>query len=604
MFQTFEDTSDKSQSAPRIASLRAVLKEAGVDAFVVPHTDEYQNEYLPPRAERLSWLTGFTGSAGTAIVTQSDAVIFVDGRYTLQVKDQVDLSVVTPLAIMEILPDAWIREKLQKGERFGFDPWLHSPAGVKTLEAACEKVGGELVSLQINPVDTIWEDQPPAPCTPLQIHPEEFAGKTAEEKRKEISEKLSSDKVTSVVLTKPESIAWLLNIRGTDVLHTPLPLCFAILHATGRVDLFVDLEKLTDEVAEHLGPDVTIVSQGSFSDHLAAIGKEATIQVDPSTVPYEVVRVLKETGCTVKEESDPCTLPKARKNETELAGTREAHIRDGAALTRFLFWLGKEGPKGTVDEIAAAKKLESLRAETNQLKDLSFDTISGAGPNGAVVHYRVTEETNRPLKSGELYLVDSGGQYLDGTTDVTRTVAIGVPTDEMRNRFTRVLKGHIALARARFPKGTSGANLDVLARAALWEAGLDFDHGTGHGVGSYLGVHEGPQGISKRSHTPLEPGMIVSNEPGYYKEGEFGIRIENLIVVTPLEDVADGERPMMGFETITLAPIDLALVDPTLMTADEITWLNAYHTRVRETLSPKVDDTTKAWLEEATRTIS
>jgi Xaa-Pro aminopeptidase len=605
MFQDFEDHADPRLTASRLAALRARLKARGLSGFLVPRADEHQGEYVPPRAERLAWLTGFTGSAGIAIVLAERVALFVDGRYTLQARDQVDPALIEVIHIADKTPQAWLEANISEGMVLGYDPWLHTPDAVTRYADALSRTRAKLAPVAPNPVDEVWTDQPPPPLGPVRVHDLVYAGRTSKEKRTEIAEALKQAGADCAVLTLPDSIAWLLNIRGSDVKHSPLALCFAILHANAQVELFIDQRKLPPEVVAHLGDDVIIREPSALIPALAQIGTaEKTVRVDPQTAAAAIFHALEEACARILRGPDPCLLPKACKNPVELDGMRAAHRRDGAALTRFLAWLAREGPRGTVDEIAAARKLESFRAETSALEDLSFDTISGAGPNGAIVHYRVTARTNRFLKPGELYLVDSGAQYADGTTDVTRTVAIGTPPAEARRHFTLVLQGHIALARARFPEGTTGAQLDTLARLPLWQAGLDFDHGTGHGVGSFLCVHEGPQRISKGGHeVALKPGMIVSNEPGYYRAGAYGIRIENLMAVTRPEPIAEGERDMMGFETLTLAPIDLNLVELALLAGEERDWLNAYHARVRETLSPLVDDATRAWLAAATRAI-
>jgi len=603
MFQTFDVKSDPSNGAPRTAALRAKLKELGVDGFLVPHADEHQNEYVPERAERLAWLTGFTGSAGSAIVLAERAVVFVDGRYTLQVRDQVDLDVYEPVAVMETSVTAWIKANLSAGTSLAYDPWLHTESEVKDLSKAAEDAGARLLPLAENPIDAVWDDQPAAPSASIVPHPEEFAGRSSADKRADLAETLSKAKQDAAVITAPDSIAWLLNIRGGDVGHTPLPLSFALLKADGHVDLFVDPRKVDDALERHLGNAVTRYDQSEFLPRLGDL-KGKRVRFDAKTGAAAIAARLREAGAEIADGRDPVVLPKACKNAAELAGARSAHVRDGAAIAKFLHWLSVEAPAGKVDEIAAAKQLEAFRTETGMLKEISFDTISGSGPNGAIVHYRVNESTNRALRLGELYLVDSGAQYLDGTTDITRTVAIGSPTEEMKDRFTRVLKGMIALTLARFPKDTRGVQLDALARAALWRAGLDYDHGTGHGVGSYLGVHEGPQNISKALRDePLKPGMILSNEPGYYKTGAYGIRIENLVAVTEPAEIAGGERPMMSFETLTLAPIDRTLIKPDLLEAEELAWLNAYHATVRAALAPQLEGAAKDWLEAATEPV-
>lgn len=604
MFQIFDDIADPSLGSERAKRLRDELKRRGLDGFLVPRADEHQGEYVPANAERLRWLTGFSGSAGMAIVLQDKAAIFVDGRYTLQVHDQVDVAVFEPKHLIEEPPVRWIEQNLVEGAKLAYDPWLHTIDAVARLKAAAEKAGATLVAVADNPLDAIWTDRPDAPATPVEPYPLEFAGEAAADKIKRLTNSLMNDDVSAVVLTMPDSIAWVFNIRGSDVPHTPLPLSFAILYEDGRTDLFIDVRKIGAEARAHLKPIATIHGRGKLSQALDELGaRKATVLVDPATCASAIYDRLIDAGAEVRRGTDPCELPKACKNVSEITGTRAAHLRDGRALTKFLAWIGMEATKGGVDEIAAAKKLEAFRAETNELRDLSFDTISGTGANGAIVHYRVTTATNQPLRKGELFLVDSGGQYLDGTTDVTRTVAIGEASPEQRDRFTRVLKGHIAIATARFPAGTSGAQLDAFARMALWKAGLDYDHGTGHGVGSYLSVHEGPQRISKMGTVALKPGMIVSNEPGYYKAGAYGIRIENLLVVTSPAMIDGGERPMLGFETLTLAPIDLNCVERSLLTEEEAAWLNAYHARVRETLVSGLDETTVEWLRQATRPI-
>ena len=604
MFQTYEDSANPALGKERAAKLRAELDRRGLDGFLIPRSDEHQGEYVPPHAERLRWLTGFSGSAGMAIVLRDKAAIFVDGRYTLQVRGQVDLDTFEAKHLMDEPPARWIEENLPRGAKLACDPWLHTIDAVARFRKAAEKAGGTLVAVETNPLDAVWADQPEPPVAKVVPHPMEFAGETAADKIRRIAGDIMVGDADTAVLTMPDSIAWLFNIRGADVPHTPLPLSFALLHEDGHAELFIDERKLDDKARAHLGNIVTVRPRdelGTALDELGAARK--TVLVDPATCASWIEARLSAAGAEVKRGQDPCELPKAIKNEAEVAGMRAAHLRDGQALTKFLKWIGTEAPKGSVTEIDAAKRLEAFRAETGELKDVSFDTISGAGANGAIVHYRVTTATNMPLKAGELFLVDSGAQYMDGTTDVTRTVAIGTPGAEERDRFTRVLKGHIGIATARFPEGTSGAQLDAFARMALWKSGLDYDHGTGHGVGSYLSVHEGPQRISKMGHVPLKAGMIVSNEPGYYKAGGYGIRIENLVVVTPPAPVEGGERMMMGFETLTLAPIDLNLVEKALLTEEEVAWLNAYHARVRAALSPGLDAETKTWLEEATRAI-
>ena len=602
-FQTYENETDAATCAPRLAALREELKRRGLDGFVVPRADEHQGEYVPKRAERLAWLTAFTGSAGAAVVLRDKAAVFVDGRYTLQVRQQTDTSLFEPRDLVEEGPAGWIAKALSKGARLGYDPWLHTQAAVEGLRAAAEKAGGTLVACDTNPIDAVWKDQPDAPTAKAIVHAMNLAGESAESKRTRIAEDVKAQGADAAVITLPDSVCWLLNIRGGDVPHTPFALSFAILNSDGSTDLFMDERKSSPELRQHLGNAVRLHDPKDFPPALDAL-KGKTVVTDPMTASSAIFDRLTKAGAKIRRAADPVQLPKACKNPVEIEGSRKAHIRDGAALSKFLCWLAREAPRGNLTEIDAAKTLEGYRAQTGALRDLSFDSISGAGSNGAVVHYRVTNSTNRPIHNNEVFLIDSGGQYPDGTTDVTRTVIIGTPTAEMKDRFTRVLKGHISLATVRFPEGTTGAALDAFARRPLWEAGLDYDHGTGHGVGSYLSVHEGPQNISKRNITqPLKSGMICSNEPGFYKTGEFGIRIENLIVVTEAKAVAGGERKMMEFETITLAPIDLGLVEPSLLSAEERAWLNAYHARVRETLMPLVDVETRPWLERATRAI-
>ncbi|HMM13846.1 MAG TPA: aminopeptidase P family N-terminal domain-containing protein, partial [Parvibaculum sp.] len=482
MFQTFDDTADPTLGIERARRLREELKRRDLDGFLIPRADEHQGEYVPPHAERLRWLTGFSGSAGMAIVLLDKAAIFVDGRYTLQVRAQVDVATFAPHHLVEEPPARWIEQNLAKGARLAYDPWLHTVDAVARYKAAAEKAGATLVAVDGNPLDAVWIDQPEPPAAPVTPHPIEFAGEPAAEKIGRLTGALMSDDVDAAILTMPDSIAWAFNIRGADVPHTPLPLSFAILHEDGAADLFIDERKIGPDARAHLSPVARLHPREALGHALNELGaKKATVLIDPATCAAWIHDRLKAAGAEVKRGSDPCELPKACKNEAEIRGTRAAHLRDGRALTKFLAWLGREAPRGGVDEIAAAKALEAFRAETNELRDLSFDTISGAGANGAIVHYRVTTATNRPLERGELFLVDSGAQYLDGTTDVTRTVAIGEASPEQRDRFTRVLKGHIAIATARFPEGTSGAQLDAFARMALWKAGLDYDHGTGHG---------------------------------------------------------------------------------------------------------------------------
>jgi Xaa-Pro aminopeptidase len=595
MFQNFDAPSRAHPITDRLVALRAHLARVGLSGFIVPHADEYQGEYIPASAERLAWLTGFTGSAGAAVVLADEAAVFVDGRYTLQVRDQVHVADFTPEDLIALPPHQWLKGKLKAGDRIGYDPRLLTIAEVRRFEAVCKANKAQLVALDENPIDAIWTDRPAAPLTPVMQQPDELAGETANAKIERLQAILAEKDVDAAILAQSDSIAWAFNIRGADVPHNPVVLSYALLRRDERPTLYIDGRKLSNAVRDALSERADIKEERALLADLAALGAAGRrVLVDPQTTPALFSTTLTDAKGEIVEGADPVVLPKARKNAVELDGTRRAHRRDGAAMTRFLAWLDANGAKGGETEISVAKQLEAFRAEAGAadgmpLLEISFDTISGAGPDGAIVHYRVNESTNRKLEAGTLYLVDSGAQYRDGTTDITRTIAIGTPTAEMRDRFTRVLKGHIALATARFPKGTTGAQLDTLARHALWQAGLDFDHGTGHGVGVFLSVHEGPVRISKAGHLPPEPGMILSNEPGYYKTGAYGIRIENLIVVTPPAPIEGGDREMLGFETITLAPIDRNLIEVALLSPAERAWMDAYHARVRDTLAPSLD---------------
>ncbi|MGD0635518.1 MAG: aminopeptidase P family protein [Beijerinckiaceae bacterium] len=600
LFQSFDDHSTREHSRARLKALRAELELLGLDGFVVPRADRHQNEYVPPSEERLAWLTGFSGSAGLAVVLKTKAAIFVDGRYTLAVQDQVDTSVATPVALASQTPEAWIGANLRAGQKLGYDPWLATPSQVARLEKAAKAAGAELVALGTNPIDLVWMDRPAPPCGAITLRSARLAGETSAKKLARAA--AATGKADALFISDPHGLAWAFNIRGADVSHTPLPLGFALVPKTGHATLFIDAKKLTPAAQAALAKTAVIANEASVETVLAALGKAGkTVLFDAATVPARLTQSLEAAGGTADLGREPVALMKARKNPAELRGTREAHLRDGIAITRFLHWFALNAKPGRLSEIAAAEALECFRRETGKLKDLSFPTISAAGPNSAIPHYRVTKVSNRKIGRG-IFLIDSGGQYEDGTTDITRTLAVGRPDAEMRDRFTRVLKGHIAIARAVFPVGTSGAQIDALARAPLWNAGLDFDHGTGHGVGVYLSVHEGPQRISKAGHVALEPGMILSNEPGYYKAGHWGIRIENLIVVEP-RDIEGGEREMLGFETITLAPIDLALVDLKLLDAGERAWLNAYHARVRKEIGPHLAPDERRWLTAVTKRI-
>lgn len=587
--------------ADRLVALRAELRSRGVDGFLVPRGDEFHNEYPPRRADRLEWLTGFNGSAGLAAVFPKVAAIFVDGRYTLQASQQVDGLQFEQRHLVDAPVEQWVLQHGEKGQKLGVDPWLHTQADLEPVLKACEARGVELVRLPDNPIDAVWTRQPDAPIAPLRVHPLDRAGQSVDEKRRIIAEALDEQGAQATVLTATDSVAWLTNLRGGDLPHTPAFLAYAILTREEHLTLFVDLRKVTDEVRAHL-ERVELESIDGFAAAVASIAAERVL-LDEHMTPVAVIDLVREAGATPVLARDPVMLPKARKNPAELKGTRAAHRRDGAAVTKFLRWVTEAALERQLGELEAAAKLLEFRRQNELFEDLSFETITGAGPNGAIIHYRATPASERILERNSIYLVDSGAQYLDGTTDITRTVAIGEPTDEHRARFTRVLKGHIALARAVFPKGTTGSQIDAFARQALWEAGLDYDHGTGHGVGSYLGVHEGPQRIANRPNTvPLEPGMICSNEPGYYKEGGYGIRIENLVVVREVE-IEGAERTMYGFETLTLAPIDRRLIETKLLTQEELRWLNAYHARVCETIAPLVDHETAKWLREVTEPV-
>ena len=601
-FQNFDETASADAAAPRIAALRAVLKRQGLDGFVVPRADRHQNEYVPANEERIAYLTGFTGSAGFLLVLADKAVLFTDGRYTLQAREQTDPAIFTLVNSVETAPSSWIEQNLSRGTRLGYDPWLHTTEGAERLAKACSKAGAVLEPVAQNPVDEIWADRPAPPLGPIVLHDPRFAGESADDKLKRVATEIGKQRSDALVISDPHNIAWVFNIRGSDVAHTPLPLAFAMIPKSGRPALYVDGRKLSNSVRDRLATLAEIREPDTLTDDLARLGAtQAAILLDQATAADALAKLVEQADGKVMRAADPVTALKAIKNATEIAGARAAQARDGAAMARFLAWFDREAPGGTLTEIRAVEALESFRRDSGLLKDVSFPSISGAGPNGAIVHYRVTSKSNRPINPGELFLIDSGGQYEDGTTDITRTVAVGTPTDEMRTRFTQVLKGHIAIARAVFPDGISGAQLDTLARQFLWQAGVDFDHGTGHGVGSYLSVHEGPARISKLGTVPLKRGMILSNEPGYYKEGAFGIRIENLVLVVEAPPISGAEKKMNAFETITLAPIDARLIDVSLMTADEIAWLDSYHARVAETVAPLVDKDTANWLAVATR---
>jgi Xaa-Pro aminopeptidase len=600
-FQTFEDSEEQDASAARLAALRAELKRQSLDGFIVPRADRHQNEYVPPSEERLVWLTGFNGSAGAAIVLADRAAIFVDGRYQLQVRDQVDTSLFSVEHLVDNPPDKWLEANLPNGARFGYDPWLHTADGAERLGKAVSGAGATLVPVEPNPIDAVWTERPAPPLGPVVVHELKFAGEAAAEKLARVQAEIAKLKSDTLIVSDPHNVAWAFNIRGSDVAHTPLPLSFASVPREGRASLYVDGHKLSNEVRDYLEALADVREPAAFVGDLQALGAaKSAVRLDSATAADALARTISDADGSVTRAADPITAMKAVKNATEIAGSHAAHLRDGAAVANFLAWFDREAPGGKLTEIDAVAALETFRRDTGLLKELAFPTISGAGPNGAIVHYRVTRATNRAISPGELFLVDSGAQYEDGTTDITRTIAVGTTTPEMRERFTRVLKGHIAIARAVFPDGTTGAQLDSFARRFLWAAGIDFDHGTGHGVGSYLSVHEGPARISKLGTSPLKRGMILSNEPGYYKAGAYGIRIENLELVVEAQ-IESAEKEMNAFETLTLAPIDRRLIEPALMTADEIAWLDAYHARVREALGSLVAADTRPWLEAATR---
>jgi len=589
----------------RLAALREELSRRDLAGFVIPISDEHLSEYVGAYAQRLAWLTGFGGSAGTVAVLKDKAAIFVDGRYTIQVRDQVDGSHYEYKSVPQDSLAQWLADNTAKGEKVAYYPWLHTQGWARATAKVLAKTGSELVAVESNPVDAVWDDQPEPSPAPAFLQDEALAGRSSADKRSAIAEWLQEENLDAVVISALDSVAWVLNIRGSDVERTPVALSYLTVRADGTADWFIAPGKVPADVASALGNAVRIRDRAEFE---AALGEFAgkRVSTDPARSVAAIFEALEAGGATIVPDTDPAVLPKAIKTLAEQQGHRAAQRRDGAAVSNFLHWLSVEGPKGEIDELSAAAKLQGYREACGDLRDLSFDTISGSGPNGAIVHYRVSEETNRALEPNSVYLVDSGGQYPDGTTDITRTVWIGpdAPPQEVRDRYTRVLKGHIALALQTFPAGTTGSQLDVLARQHLWFAGVDYAHGTGHGVGSFLGVHEGPQRIAKPrgsqagTEQELLAGMILSNEPGYYKTGAYGIRIENLVLVEPRE-IAGMEGEWLGFETLTLAPIDKVLVDPALLSAAEIAWWNAYHAQVLEVVGPQLEGAAKAWLEEA-----
>ncbi|MGY3075354.1 Xaa-Pro aminopeptidase [Bradyrhizobium sp. LM6.10] len=599
-FQTFEEPEAGVALAARLAMLREELARRKLTGFVIPRADQQQNEYVPPSEERLAWLTGFTGSAGLAVALTHEAALFVDGRYTIQAAKQVDARAWAVESLIDPPPESWVSTHLRAGDRLGFDPWLHTFAAAERLSAACAKAGAELVAVDSNPVDAIWQDRPQPPIAPVAVHGMQHAGVTEAEKLTRIRSEIGKLGAEALVLSDSHAVAWTFNIRGADVAHTPLPLSYALVPKDGRPTIFIDHRKLSNLTRDHLEQSADVREPDAMAPTLMALAKSgASIALDNATAADALSRLITGAGGKPVRGSDPIALLKAVKNATEIKGTQTAHRRDAVALARFLAFIDREAASGKLTEIDAVEALETFRRDTGALKDVSFPTISGTGPNGAIVHYRVTRKSNRRIVPGDLLLIDSGAQYEDGTTDVTRTMAVGDPTGEMRDRFTRVLRGHIAIARAIFPDGTTGAQLDTLARQYLWAAGVDFEHGTGHGVGSYLSVHEGPARISKLGTTPLKRGMILSNEPGYYKTDGFGIRIENLELVVEA-DIKGAEKSMNAFETLTLAPIDRRLIDVGMLGKDELDWLNTYHARVRAEVRPALDEATKAWLDQAT----
>ncbi len=606
MFQSFDVTSTPQFGRERVANLRAAFGDLGIDGFLVPRADEYQGEYVPKCSERLAWLTGFTGSAGVALVTHSQAVVFVDGRYVTQLAEQVDRSVFTGGDLVNEPPHIWLPRHAKKGFRLGIDPWLHTGAEVRRLEKALAEIDGKLVFLPHNPLDKLWKDRPAEPLGGVIIQDIGQAGVLARDKLAAIANGLREKNLKAVLITDPSSVAWIFNIRGSDVPHTPHPLARAIIYAEGEAELFLDKRKTKVEAEAYLTQICKQLPPSELVRRLAAVSANGgRILVDPDLASYALTDIIRHEGGEIVEGNDPAKLPRACKNAAEINGSAAAHLQDGAAMVEFLYWLETSKP-GTVTEIAAAERLEACRARVgesmqNPLKDISFDTISGAGEHAAIMHYRVTTASDRLIQAGELFLIDSGAQYINGTTDITRTVGIGAVPEEQKRLFTLVLKGMIAISTARFPKGTRGCDLDPLARIALWKAGVDFAHGTGHGVGSYLSVHEGPQRIARLAVQELLPGMILSNEPGYYRPGHFGIRIENLIYIRDPEEIEGGDMPMLGFETLTFCPIDRSLVLVELLTHEELHWLNEYHARTREALMPLIHDhDVRAWLENAT----
>ncbi len=582
----------------KLAALRRLVRKEKIDGWIVPRQDEFQGEYVAPYAERLCWLTGFSGSWGTAIVLHSKAAFFVDGRYTTQIKKQVKGSAYQFLHLVKAPPAEWVKANIKRGQKLGYDPMLHTISEAARYREACEAVGANLVAQKNNLIDLIWSDQPKRSTLPLFVQPDKFAGRSAEMKLADMAKAMAAQGADHAVLAEPSSVAWVFNLRGRDVAYTPVVLAFAILHRKGKAELFAAPEAVPNDVRKILRSNVVVRKPSEFETSLKALSKKRVL-VDGQSTPDFIFQKLKLAKAKVAIGSDPCTLPKAQKNLVEQQGARDAQRRDGVALSNFLHWFAVEAPKENLTEGGAAAQLLAFRKDTGLLQDLSFETIPASGPNAAIPHYHKPNAQGRAIKLNEIFLIDSGGQYRDGTTDVTRTMIVGKPTSEMKDRFTRVLKGMIALSRLRFPEGTTGGHIDALARANLWAAGLDFDHGTGHGVGSYLSVHEGPARISMASQIPLRSGMILSNEPGYYKPQHYGIRIENLLIVTPPTKIKNGERMMMGFETLTLAPIDRNLIDTSLLTRDELQWLDTYHARVLKEVGSQMSGAAKLWMKQA-----
>ena len=607
MFQKFESLSRPETARDRVIALRSLFDDLGVDAILIPKSDEYLGEYIPLCAERLAWLTSFTGSAGSALILRDSAIAFTDGRYTAQIVSQCDASIFMFEDMVSNPPSKWIQDNGSQKLRVGIDPWTLPSASVKKLQDAVDHINGTLVMLDNNPIDTIWQDQPNQPLEPVSIQPLDVAGQLTKDKLIQIKSDLSESDTDTVIIADPLSIAWIFNIRGNDIAHNPVPLARAIINKEDEPLLFIDKRKLDMEIEAYLNQLADLRPPSEFDDVLKDLGRaQARVQIDPNSSSHAISMILTDNGAQTIEAADPTSLPRAIKNNAELKGSAHAHVVDGAAMVTFIAWLKSQKPSD-LTEIDVATKLENIRASMGEqhqcpLKDISFDTILGSGPNAAIIHYRVNEDSNRNLQDGEMLLVDSGGQYVSGTTDITRTIGLGKVPDNQKRYFTLVLKGMIDISLLRFPQGTRGVDIDAFARTALWKSGLDYGHGTGHGVGSYLAVHEGPQSISKRAMVKFQSGMIVSNEPGYYREDAFGVRIENLVYIHKARDIENGEQRMLGFETLTLCPIEKDLIIQSMLTKEQLDWLNSYHKRVLEELSPLIKDAdTQKWLTEATR---